>query len=622
MEKRLPLALVLSLLFLWWYVSLTGPPPTEPGLESQPNVSSAPDGGGQRLPGPSEVPGGADEADAPREPGRPVIFGGEGFVAQFDTRGAVLSWLELSEYHTEPGGEADLRLIGAPHEPAGSLRLRDFERRHVLDDVLWDVEQGQGPDGLRRLVFTRPGEDGLVFRRTVTETGDPYRFGFELSVENAGGSSPSGSLMLVLSGVQGLVDEQPDSMLYAGPEALALVAEARGGTDMVKWSGSDLATGTPRKVGEGERLLCGGAMTNYFAALIVPGPDTHVAQVQPVPVLDGVKLAREIAARLGENAAPEEAGRMARALASGFEENAGVEMLLVGTPPAPGERTTWTFSVYTGPKDRDLAERPGYAPWLGPVLDDSFGSMAFINHALLAILRFFEWMTHNWGFAIILLTLVVRALLFPLNRVQQSSMQKYAATMQRLKPEIDALKAKHKNNTRKFNEEQMKLLRSHGATPPLGGCLLMFLQFPIWISLFQILRSAIELRHAPFAFWVQDLSRPDQMPLGFGVLGIDHVNLLPILMAAAMIVQMRFQAKTTDPSQAQMQRMMAMIMPVMMLFFLYQYPSGLSLYILTSSLLGIFEYQVIRRYWPPPDAPVAVPVPVKTKRAKASGARA
>jgi YidC/Oxa1 family membrane protein insertase len=231
-------------------------------------------------------------------------------------------------------------------------------------------------------------------------------------------------------------------------------------------------------------------------------------------------------------------------------------------------------------------------------------------------------MTHNWGVAIILLTLVVRAILFPLNRVQQSSMAKYAATMQRLKPEIDALKAKHKNNTRKFNEEQMKLLRAHGATPPLGGCLLMFLQFPIWISLFQILRTAIELRHAPFALWVDDLSRPDQMPLGFDVMGLDHLNLLPILMALAMIVQMRFQAKTTDPSQAQMQRTMAMIMPVMMLFFLYAYPSGLSLYILTSSLLGILEYQLIRRYWPPPAAPVPAPVVVTAKGGKGGKSKA
>ncbi|MHC5211572.1 MAG: YidC/Oxa1 family insertase periplasmic-domain containing protein [Planctomycetota bacterium] len=617
MEKRLPLALVLSLLFLWWYVNMTAPPPEEPGMETRPSVSSAPAGtpGGETRtlpPGVSGEPGGMGEAADPGEPvapGTPVLFSGKGFVAEFDTRGAALSWLELSEYHTEPGSEVDLRLIGGPHDPVGSLLLRDFARRYVLDNVIWDVEPGHDAAGFRQLAFSLASDDGLVFRRTVTETDHPYLFTLEVSVENTGNAAPDGTLMLVLSGAHGVVDQQQGSMIYGGPQALALVGEADGGDDIVKWSGSDLATGTPRKLAEGERLICAGSMSNYFAALVVPGPETFVAQVQPMPAVDGVKLDREITARLGEDAAPEDVESLARMLAPEFQENAGVEMLLVSTPPAPGERTDWRFSVYAGPKDRVLAEQSDFAPWLGPVLDDSFGSMAFINHALLAILRFFEWLTSNWGVAIILLTLVVRALLFPLNRVQQSSMQKYSATMQRLKPEIDALKAKHKNNTRKFNEEQMKLLRSHGATPPLGGCLLMFLQFPIWISLFQILRTAIELRHAPFVFWVKDLSRADQMPLGFSVMGLDTLNLLPILMAAAMIVQMRFQAKTTDPSQAQMQRTMAMIMPVMMLFFLYQYPSGLSLYILTSSLLGIFEYQMIRRFWPPPTAAVQVIAP-------------
>jgi YidC/Oxa1 family membrane protein insertase len=617
MEKRLPLALVLSLLFLWWYVSLTAPPPappSEPGSEPAHSIASDParSPGAPRTPDgqppavPPALPGGSRE---PAAPGTPVLFSGKGFVAEFDTRGAALSWLELTEYHTGPSNEVDLRLIGGPHAPADSLLVRDFDRRHALDDSLWEVSQGRTGDGLRQLVFSLAAADGLVFRRTVTETSDPYLFKLDLSVENGGNASPGGTLMLVLSGAHGVVEAQQGSMLDTGPTALALVAEAKGGSGIVKWTGGDLATGTPRKLADGERLICCGTMTNYFATLVVPGPDTFVAQVQPVALLDGAKLDREITAQLGERAAPEDVARLARTLAPKFHENAGVEMLLVSTPPAPGERADWHFSVYAGPKDRVLAEQPDYAPWLGPVLDDSFGSMAFINHALLAILNFFEKLTHNWGVAIILLTLVVRALLFPLNRVQQSSMAKYSGTMQALKPEIDALKAQYKNHTRKFNEEQMKLQRAHGATPPLGGCLRMFLQFPIWSSLCQILRTAIELRHAPFAFWVQDLSRPDQMPLGFGVLGFDHVNVLPILMAAAMIVQMRFQAKTTDPSQAQMQRTMAMIMPVMMLLFLYQYPSGLSLYILTSSLLGIFEYQVIRRYWPPPTAAVLVTAP-------------
>jgi YidC/Oxa1 family membrane protein insertase len=131
----------------------------------------------------------------------------------------------------------------------------------------------------------------------------------------------------------------------------------------------------------------------------------------------------------------------------------------------------------------------------------------------------------------------------------------------------------------------------------------MFLQFPVWISLFQILRTSIELRHAEFVGWVNDLSAPDALPLPFSIGPIDTVNVLPILMAVANVVQLRFQPKPADESQAQMQKIMGMLMPIMMLVFLYSYPSGLSLYIFTSSVLGILEFQIIRKYWPVPGAP-------------------
>jgi YidC/Oxa1 family membrane protein insertase len=94
------------------------------------------------------------------------------------------------------------------------------------------------------------------------------------------------------------------------------------------------------------------------------------------------------------------------------------------------------------------------------------------------------------------------------------------------------------------------------------------------------------------------------MPLPVPIMGIEHVNLLPVLMAGAMVLQMRMQPKPADETQAQTQKIMAMIMPVFMLFILYTYPSGLSLYIFTSSLFGILEYRIIRRYWPMPSAPV------------------
>ncbi len=627
MDKRLPLALLLSLLFLWVYISLTAPPPTPgegvaggaPATASGtggPGVPGTPGGaGGAGGPG-----GGAPDAGAPSgtnaapaaaggaaaepepiaaEPSRPVPFDGQGFRAEFETGGAALSWLELTDYHTEPDNQVHLRLIGSQDDGARNFVLRDLNRRYPLDRVTWDVREGTTAEGRRELAFTWTAPDGLRFVRTVRETGAPFTFELDLQIANTGTGDPGHVITLVQQGPHGLVGDAHHSPFDSGPTGLAVVAK---GADrsVQKWSGGALKDGAPRSVGDSETLLAAGSMSNYFTALLVPRDRAFVSQVEPEAVLDPVQLGLAVAKK--NPASPEEERAWHESLRAEHMTNAAVNLVFAIAAPAPGQSATFAFTVYAGPKDRVLAEQPGYA-FLQPILEDSFGRMAWINHALLAILRFFERLTSNWGFAIILLTLLVRLLLFPMNRVQQSSMAKYSAAMQRLKPQIDALKARHKGNTRKFNEEQMKLLRAEGVSPPLGGCLLMFVQFPIWISLFQILRTSIELRHAPWIGWVHDLSRPDRMPLG--LFGFDTLNLLPILMAVATLAQMRFQPKPADESQAQMQKIMGVMMPVMMLFILYAYPSGLSLYIFTSSVFGIIEYQAIRRFWPPPGSPQA-----------------
>jgi len=602
MEKRLPLALVLSLLFVWLYIGLAGPPAKK---EPAPNDAAPPAVGADGAPAPPTAlpapagPGGAAAADGAPEDSRESsvalpLFTGDGYVAQFETRGAGLAWLELTDYHTAPGATDHLRLVGPVDGESLNLLLRDFSDAWGLDRTNWEVEQGTSEAGRARLVFRRRLDNGLLLVRTVEDRGKRYAFDLTIEIVNEGAESLPGTLSLVLQGARGLVQEHVGStFLMTPPTALAVVRNADGETSVTKWSGGDLADGAPRRVGPLETLLAAGTMTNYFGALLAPGPESPVALVQPEPVLDARQLEDAVEARHPLDVAGREALR--RQLASEHRKNAAANLLLVSTPPAPGKPLRWDFTVFAGPLDDKLAAAGGHE-YLQPVVEDRHGRMAWINHGLLAILRLFHAGTANWGVAIILLTLLVRVILFPLNRVQQSSMQRYSAAMQRLKPQIDALKAKYKNNMRKFNEEQMALLKQEGVRPPLGGCLLIFLQFPIWISLFQILRSNIELRHAPFAGWVTDLSRPDQMP--FPVVGTIH--LLPILMAAAQLLQMRLQPRPADDSQAQMQKMMGMLMPVMMLFFLYSYPSGLSLYIFTSSLFGILEYQIVKKLWPPP----------------------
>jgi YidC/Oxa1 family membrane protein insertase len=616
MEKRLPLALLLCvLLYVLWMGLFPPPKPVEPAPgaaaadTNATTLAATPPASGAAQP---PLPAGAALGE-PRESSRllPPIEG-NGYRAQFETWGASLSWLELTGYHPA-GTSTPLRLVGAVDGHSPNLQLRDFADAWGLDRSNWEVADQTNELGRRRLVFTKRLDNGLLFTRTIDDRGELNKFVLSIEVTNEGGKDVPGTLTLVLEPAHGLFDENDGkTFLMLAPTALAGVRNRDGDTKITKWAGKDLAEGTSRKIGDGDELLVAGSMTNYFAMLVAPGPGTSASLVEPAAVLDASRLEQAVEA---SNLTDELARQVERRkLESSFHTNAAAELLLASAPPAPGQTRRWDWTVFAGPKD-DALVAAGGNDFLHPVLEDRYGLLPWINHSLLFVLRVFHAATGNWGWAIILLTILVRALLFPLNRVNQTGMLRYSAAMQRLKPQLEALKAKYKNNMRKFNEEQMKLLKDEGVRPPLGGCLLMFLQLPVWVSLYQILRTSIELRQAPFMLWVHDLSKPDHLVSAVPLIGT--LNLLPILMCVAQVLQMRLQPPPADAQQAQMQRIMGMLMPVMMLFVLYNYASGLALYIFTSSMLGILEYRVIRKFWPPPGV---TPVPARLGKPAKAGA--
>src|SRR5262249_46621363 len=191
-------------------------------------------------------------------------------------------------------------------------------------------------------------------------------------------------------------------------------------------------------------------------------------------------------------------------------------------------------------------------------------------------------------------TILVRGTLFPINRYQSKRMGEFQKKMTKLKPELDELKQRYKNNPRKFQESQMKLMRENQAQPPVLGCLVTLLPIPIFFGLFQVLGTAIELRHSEFFGWVKDLSQPDALPLPFSLPLIGStLNVLPILMMITWFLQTLMTPKPTDPQQAQMMKMMS-IMPFVMAFFLYNYAAGLSLYMVVSSLLAMIQIKFLK----------------------------
>lgn len=287
-----------------------------------------------------------------------------------------------------------------------------------------------------------------------------------------------------------------------------------------------------------------------------------------------------------------------------------------GDAPATS-RVLW----YVGPKDPAVLSTPEYEELRAVIRHVDYGSSLFyrlflthfVAQAILAVMQVFHWIVGNWGVAIVLLTLLVRALLFPVSRHSQVRMAHYQARVAALKPQLDAVRQKYANNPQRQSEETFKLYREHKIAPPVGGCLPILLQFPVFIGLFAALRCSILLREEPFLLWVQDLSRPDAL-LQFGGPVLDFwplrsvvsLNVLPILMVVLWVWQQRSMPKPVDPQQAQMQKIMV-FMPLLFGLMLYNYAAGLSLYMITSSALGIVESRWIRKRWPLPAGAPAAP---------------
>ena len=244
------------------------------------------------------------------------------------------------------------------------------------------------------------------------------------------------------------------------------------------------------------------------------------------------------------------------------------------------------FAIYAGPKDREVLARAGQH--LDRALD--FGLFWFVAIPLLHALRALDRVTRNYGVAIIVLTTLVKVATIPLTRTTFRNMRE----MQKIQPQMAKLRERHKDDQVALQKEMMELYRRHRLNP-LTGCLPMVLQLPIFVGLYNTLSHAIELRHAPFAFWIRDLSAPDRLvipgiPAGWPLIG-NGVPVLTLFMGASMFLQQWLTPQQGDPTQ---QRMM-MIMPLVFTFMFINFPAGLVLYWLVNNLLTIGQQYAMMR---------------------------
>jgi len=247
------------------------------------------------------------------------------------------------------------------------------------------------------------------------------------------------------------------------------------------------------------------------------------------------------------------------------------------TALAPGERAEVEYTMFIGP--RKMSELRDFGG--GTIEIMRFGSWTFFCRILLHVLNFIYSLIPNYGVAIIVLTGIVRLLLFPINRKTTESMKK----MREIQPLIKEIQAKYKDDPKKLQQETGRIFRENKVNP-LSSCLPLLLQMPVFIALFQVLRSSVELRYASF-LWINDLSAQEGLfREELAALGIPFaLNFLPIAMAATMFLQSKLTPAAGDPAQ---QKMMTVMMPAMMLFMFYTMPSALVLYWTVSQTIAIF----------------------------------
>jgi YidC/Oxa1 family membrane protein insertase len=260
----------------------------------------------------------------------------------------------------------------------------------------------------------------------------------------------------------------------------------------------------------------------------------------------------------------------------------GVDAEIVGLQP--NSATNAKFVLYAGPSTIPGLKELGY----GLETTVNYGFFGGISKVMIVIMGFFHTVTRSWGFSIILLAVLINLVTFPLTIKSFKSMKK----MQELHPQMEQLKKQYKEAPDKLNKAVMELYKKYNINP-LSGCLPILLQMPIFIALYSALMKAIELRNTSF-FWIKDLSSPDAVKLPFTLPLIgDSINILPLIMVAAMVMQQKISTNTMGSAvtaeQKEQQKIMLIVMPIVFGFIFYSMPSGLVLYWVVNTLLTIAE---------------------------------
>ncbi|MDG5468364.1 membrane protein insertase YidC [Deltaproteobacteria bacterium IMCC39524] len=537
-NKNLVLAMVL-MLAVWLGFSFFFPPQKEQQAES---AQTTPVAASQEkeeavvtdkvvevetLPAAGETPVSVDAQTS--TPAREIMVETDKYQAVFTTEGARLISFKLKEYMaTAAKDSAPVQMYETGPLRYSTLRTTGAEGFGLSEGALFEtatasVVSVNGQEQLE-ILFKHVAANGMQYVKSFNVRGDEYVIDMALELSNASQTPLRGTVNLAM--VQRWDDSmEGDSYSFSGPATLVK-------DEIEEVDVDDLKDGF---VSYGQDLSWTSFQTKYFLSVVVPGDKT---------------VERILLQRKGD----------------------AIENIME-TPYftlQPGEKRTLDYLVFIGPKE------PAQLKAAGHQLDKivQFGFFNLLAQPLFTVLTFFYGFFKNYGVAIILLTVLIKIIFWPLTHKSYSSMK----SMQKLQPEMAKLREKFKNDKERLNKEMMQLYKTHSVNP-LGGCLPMIVQIPVFFALYKVLLDSIALRHAPFAFWLTDLSAKDPY------------YITPILMGASMFVQQKMTPTTADPMQAKI----FMMMPIVFTFMFLNFPSGLVIYWLVNNLLTILQQYFIHR---------------------------
>ena len=475
----------------------------------------------------------------------PVVRTIEGtqFVAELSNRGGTLVRYALLDYETA-ATEGVPQLIDLLDSPMGALQVgaTPFEELGIgnLSGAQFEIED----EDSRSVTFALTRDD-ITVRKYYRFDLDAYTFELSVAVENMSGEvlSPRFEIEWPVAVREGNDYANLSLITRHDAEVDRTPVGSVGSSGFLGFGADD---GQPKTGG----IEWFGVDATYFVGALAPQRGSD-AQVSYVPI------------RTGE-------------LAANVLSFAGIML-------PSGNRITQELRGYIGPKlEEELVD---FGAELTTSIDRGWSWVQPLTRFFGWLLRALHGFIPNYGWVIIVVTLLVRVVTLPIVQKQMKSMEK----MRLLQPRMKEIQEKFADDREKQSQATMAMYKEEGVNP-LGGCLPMLLQLPVFIGLFYALRSSIELRHAPFIFWMTDLSAPDQL---FVIPGIElPLRVLPLLMAGSMVLQAKFQPMSPDPAQAQM---MTTVMPIMMLVLFYQFPSGLVLYYMLSNFLGIAHQRWVGR---------------------------